>query len=151
MKACNVFLSEFNKYAKEKYTLVTFHAYDRNNKLIYHTNVMLSVLQDHVVICEDSIKDSDEKITVNKFIAENRTVIKLSYEEMEKFGANILNVASSVEGKKNVLVLSQTAFDNFSKKNKGILEKNYDLCPVDIGTIEKIGGGSARCMVAEIY
>lgn len=149
LNALELFIESLNKYASRKYELITFKSYDANNTIIYHTNVMMSVLEKHVVICSEVIKDLKEREKVLNLIKENREVIDITYNELLNFGCNILMVKN--EENENILILSKTAYDNFSEKNRKILEDNYKLCVNAIDTIEFIGGGSARCMVGEIY
>ena len=144
------FLKEFNKYVFKKYTLVSYSAYDSADRIIYHTNCVMSILEKHVVICLDAIRDKKERKIVHDECKQNREIINLTLKEMENYGANILNI-----GRNNnnipVVAVSATAYANYTEKTKTELEKHYDLCVVDLKTIEKIGGGSARCMIAEVY
>jgi hypothetical protein len=148
--ALNIFIKEFNKYSKKGYSLITFSAVDKNGDKIYHTNVMMTILENHVVICSNTIKNKKDKMKVLKLAAENRKIIRVSFNEMNNFCCNMINVKSK-NGKNIVVILSKTAYDHFQSKNKKILEKNYTLCINDLKTIELVGGGSARCMVGEIF
>jgi len=144
------FLKEFNKYCDKKYTLFNFSSYDSKDRMIYHTNCVMSILEKHVVICLDAIRDKKERKMIHDSIKENREIINITMKEMENYGANIINVGRN-SSNIPVLVLSQTAYDNYTDKTKAELEKHYDLCIVNIKTIERIGGGSARCMIAELF
>lgn len=148
-KALNVFIENFNKFSLEAFELVTFSSFDLDNNSIYHTNVLLSILENHVVICPETIKDQEERFNVLHKLSENRVIVELSFAELKNFGCNVLMVKSA-EGA-NVLVISQTALDNLSEKNRKILIEKYTVCVGKIETIEFIGGGSARCMVGEIF
>jgi len=147
--ALNAFIENFNKFSLEPFELVTFSSYDLDNYSIYHTNVLLSILENHVVVCPEAIKDQKERENVMQKLSENRAIVELSFAELKHFGCNVL-MAKSAEGN-NVLIISQTALDNLSERNKKNLSENYTICVNKIETIEFIGGGSARCMVAEIF
>jgi len=148
-KALEVFNENFNKFATEKFELVTFSSFDSNGNSIYHTNVLLSILESHVVICDETIKDENERSNVLNKLSENRTFIKLSYAELKNFGCNILMTKN--DKNENVLIISQTALDGLSEENRKVLTENYIVCANKIEVIEYIGGGSARCMVGEIF
>ncbi len=110
----------------------------------------MSILEKHAIICSEAVKDPEEKKVLLESLKENRDIIEISMKELENYGGNILNVAG-VNSEVPVVVMSKAAYDNISTENRSILEKKYDLCVVDLTIIEKVGGGSARCMVAEIY
>lgn len=148
-KALNFFIEGLNKFSSEKYELITFKSLDKGDNIIYHTNVMMSILEKHVVICSEVIKNVNERNFVMNKLSENREVLDISYQELANFGCNILMVKNT--DNENVLIISKCAFDNFSPKIKKTLEENYRLCINAIDTIEFVGGGSARCMVGEIY
>lgn len=148
-KALDVFLENFNKFSKLPYTLVKFHAFDKHGHSIYHTNVMLSILDKHAVICSESITNIEERQRVLKELSENKHVIEVTYEEMNKFCCNILNLRSKDD--KHIIAMSETAYINFSKTSKDILEGSYKIVYANLNTIEEVGGGSARCMLAEIH
>jgi len=148
-KAVHVFLETLNKHSVKPYQAVTFKGTDKDGKPIYHTNVMMAILENHVVICLDAIKDNDEKEKVKAQIQENRKLLSISFKEMEGFCGNIINVKNKDDD--TVVIMSKCAQQSFSKKNAETLKKNYKIVAVAIPTIEKVGGGSARCMVAEIF
>lgn len=148
-RAVNVFIETFNKYSYEPYSLVTFKAFDRSGSAIYHTNVLMSVLEKHVVVCMETIKDEKEKEKLKKAISEKKILVDVTFEELVNFGCNIISVKSNTN--KTVLILSKAAYEGFSTKTREILGKDYEFASNDISTIELVGGGSARCMVAEIY
>lgn len=129
-----------------------FHSVDRNNQPIYHTNVMMSIGSNWVVICFDSIHDEEEKNFLENYWGVRKTIIKISYDQMEQFCANILELKSETTGRP-VVVMSLTAFNAFTEEQKKIISCNgsMDIVHPDISTIECNGGGSARCMLAEIF
>lgn len=147
--ALDVFIEKFNQHSLEPFELVTFSSFDLDNNSIYHTNVLLSILENHVVVCPETIKDQGERENVLRKLAENRAIVELSFAELKNFGCNVLMVKST-KGE-NVLIISQTALDNLSETNRKVLSENYQICVNKIDVIEFIGGGSARCMVGEIF
>ncbi len=132
------------------YKPVFFRADDKFGKEIYHTNVMMCIGNKFAVVCLDSISDKMEKEFVShSLINSGHQIIEISFEQMNSFAGNMLELNTNQN--KNILVLSQTAFDILESKQKTEIEKFCELVPVSINTIETIGGGSARCMIAEIF
>lgn len=132
------------------YEPIIFHSRDKQGQLIYHTNVVMSIGTHFAVIALDSIQDADERATVEEVLKKtHKTVIAISNEQLEKMAANILELRST-EGKSKI-ILSQTAYAAFNAQQLELLSTFGDLVVVKIPTIETIGGGSARCMLAEIF
>lgn len=147
-KAIQAFMKVFNKYALVPYKLITFISYDSNTSLIYHTNVLLSILEKHIVVCIDAI-DKENRACIKNELAEDRKLIEVSFQEMNNFCCNILNVAS--RSSESTIIMSERAYESFSKENIDELMNCYKILHVPINTIENVGGGSARCMIAELY
>jgi len=132
------------------YQKVIFHALDDDNKQIYHTNVMMALGVDFVVICLDSIADPKERsIVEEKFKATNKQVVDITTAQMNQFAGNMMQVRTS--GGEKVLVLSQAAYNSLKARQIKQLESLTKVLPIDISTIEKYGGGSVRCMMAEVF
>lgn len=131
------------------YKAVLFIAKDIKGKKIYHTNVMMCIGDEFCVICLESIKDKTERQSVLENLkSSGLEIISITLKQMESFCGNMI----SLKGKNNILIaLSKTAFDNLNSIQKKSLEKYGELVPVPINTIETIGGGSIRCMIAEIF
>ena len=148
-------IEELNKKSIVPFKLVTFNAKTPNGTPIYHTNVMMSILSHHAVICLDSISDPEEKEKVVNELSSPylnefpRKIIDLSPDEILTMWGNILWVVDN-QGKAWV-IMSSTAFNGYSDENRKELESHYKIIHSDVSTIEKIGGGSARCMVAEVF
>lgn len=132
------------------YTPVIFHSYDKTGNLIYHTNVMMSIGTDFVVIAADSITDAEERTRVMQTFTKNKKqIVLISTQQMDRMAGNILEVRS-VNGDAKI-IMSQTAFHAFTPEQRQQLSQFGELVTVNINTIEKLGGGSARCMLAEIF
>jgi len=132
------------------YQAMFFHSYDREGTLIYHTNVMMSIGTKFAVICADSITDKKERAGVLAELKKlAKKVIEINLTQMENMCANILELRSKNNDK--LIVMSSRAYQYFTLAQKTELEKFGKLVPVDIHTIETIGGGSARCMIAEVF
>lgn len=127
-----------------------FQTQSSKGKAIYHTNVMMSVGDGFAVVCAECFADADEYAAVKQKLAETRDVIEISLAQMEQhFCGNILHVMNA-EGERHI-VMSQQAYDGFTPEQKARLEAHGRLLPNVINTIEDVGGGSARCMIAEIF
>ena len=129
---------------------IFFHAKDENGNPIYHTNVMMSIGEGFAVVCDESITNSGERNEVlNKLEELQLEIIKINYEQLKSFCGNILNVKSH-KGT-SLIIMSKNAEQVFTLQQIAQLEKHGKIIAVDIDTIEKTGGGSARCMMAEIF
>ncbi|MCD4743109.1 MAG: hypothetical protein K8R67_11605 [Desulfobacteraceae bacterium] len=117
---------------------------------VYHTNVMMGIGEKFAVVCLECIYHKKEKEKVYNSLNRFFDVIEISMEQMEKyFCGNILQVNSS--NGNPIIVMSEQAFSGYSKKQLQRLEQYGKILPVDLTTIETVGGGSARCMMAEIF
>lgn len=139
------------KFCREMgYIPVLFHSYDENNNLIYHTNVMMSLGSKFAVIGLDSITDEKEKENVLFYLKKtNKDIVRIATRQLKFMVCNILEV-TSVKNEKKVII-SKRAYYELTDKQKSKIEKYSTLIPIDVRIIEKVGGGSARCMVAEIF
>ncbi len=131
------------------YQHILFKATDRNGFEIYHTNVLMSVGKDFVLCCMDAIDQYDKTNLLESFKRTNKLLIDLSFDQMECFAGNMLEVHNK-HGKR-YLICSATAFKSLTSNQIQSLEKITNFLVVDIPMIEKVGGGSARCMIAENF
>ena len=135
---------------KTGYKAITFNAFDENGIAIYHTNVLMGIGTKFAVICLDSITDNVEKQIVINSIKENgKALIEITFSQMNQFAGNLLEVKST--SGQTLIVLSKTAYGAFTDEQKSSLSNYGKLVYADINTIETIGGGSARCMMAEVH
>lgn len=144
----------FRKFCAENgYEPVVFHSYQNAGEErlpIYHTNVMMCVADRFVVICLDCIDNEIEREKVQEVIkSTGKELIEISEEQLQNFAGNMLQVHNS-EGK-TFLVMSQTAFNSLSAEQVSRIEKYSEIISADLNTIEVNGGGSARCMLAEVF
>ena len=127
-----------------------FDTLSSKGKPIYHTNVMMSIGDSFSVACLECIPDQGQRDLVESTLRESFDLIPISMEQMEQhFCGNILQVNSSEWESR--IVMSQRAHDGFTREQKDRLSQYGKLVPVNLDTIESIGGGSARCMMAEIF
>ena len=135
------------------YTPVVFHSFQNvgNQRLpIYHTNVMMCVAEQFVVICLDCIDDELEREKVQEVIkSTEKEVIEISEDQMHQFAGNMLQVQNE-EGTQ-FLVMSETAYKSLTKEQIEKIESYCEIIYADLYTIEVNGGGSARCMLAEVF
>ncbi|MEE6128787.1 arginine deiminase-related protein [Chryseobacterium arthrosphaerae] len=138
---------------KYGFTPVVFHSYQTvgTERLpIYHTNVMMCVADRFVVICLDCIDDELEREKVIEAIKKSgKEIIEISEDQMQQFAGNMLQVQNK-EGEK-FLVMSQTAYQSLTQEQVAAIEKYCEIIYSDLNTIEVNGGGSARCMLAEVF
>lgn len=132
------------------YEVVTFQAVDESNFPIYHTNVMMCIGEKFAVVCLDSIKYTEDKIAVlENYKATNKTVIDISFEQMNHFAGNMLEVQNK-DGE-SLLIMSEQALKALHGTQITALSELSKIVTAPIYTIEQNGGGSARCMLAEIH
>ena len=136
--------------AAHGYKAVGFYATDEKGFPVYHTNVIMHLGEGYVVICMESVRDEAERIAVQqKLIETGHEIIPISFEQVRAYAGNMLQVKNKA-GKK-FTILSKSSHKSLTKEQKHILNIHTKLLPVDINTIETIGGGSVRCMMAEIF
>ncbi len=127
-----------------------FEAFDADGKAIYHTNVVMAVGDGFVVICLQSIKDEHQRKQLTElFEMHHQEVIELDFKQLHAFAGNLLQIENKKQEK--IIVLSDTALKSLGQDQLAQLKRFGMLLPVEIPTIEKFGGGSARCMIAEIF
>jgi hypothetical protein len=141
-------LEDFCKFML--YAPVVFDAFDENNKPIYHTNVMMCVADRYVVICLDSITHTEQKEKVITTINQSgKKIVAITLQQMNHFAGNMLQVENE-DGKK-ILVMSSQAHQSLNDEQVKTLEAYNPIIHSPLNTIETNGGGSARCMMAEIF
>jgi hypothetical protein len=132
------------------YEPIHFHAYDEAAYPIYHTNVMMAIGEGFAVVCPETIADDSERSFVLRKLAYlDKEVIAITRPQLRAYCANILQLQTTAGDR--VIVVSQTALAEFGRDQVRRLERNGALIPVAISVIEAIGGGSARCMLAEVF
>jgi hypothetical protein len=127
---------------------VIFHASTKRGNEIYHTNVLLAVGEKTAVICSEVIRNETERRNVLEKLLQYHRVIEITEEQMHHFCGNLLLVKNR-EGK-NFWVMSEQAHHHLSAEQKELLQLDGELLFSHLETIESAGGGSARCMMAEI-
>jgi hypothetical protein len=131
------------------YELMTFDAVDGKGRSIYHTNVMMAIGTGFAVICGESFANAAHRAAVfSQLRATNHEIVDITQQQMTHFAANVLELASPSS---KLLALSTTAMASLNLAQRDILEAHADLLPVSIPTIERVGGGGVRCMLAEIH
>ncbi|MAR62627.1 MAG: amidinotransferase [Flavobacteriaceae bacterium] len=134
------------------YKPIMFHAYHNVNekrKLIYHTNVMMSIGANNCFICLDSIDDVRERKNVKANIENDNNLIELSELQINEFAGNVIFLKSTAGDTQ--IVMSKSAYNSFNKSQISEIEKIGNIIYSPIPTIEKHSGGSVRCMIAEIF
>ena len=134
-----------------KYEPIVFQAYKRNGAAQYHTNVVMSIGEGFVVICMACITDKGENREVRTSLEKDGfEIIEITMEQLEEhFAGNMLNVLNNDD--QSVLVMSDRAFKSLTEAQITQIEKYATIVAPKIDFIEEVGGGSARCMMAEIF
>ena len=141
-------LAEFAQQAD--YEITAFEATESSGRVVYHTNVMMTLGRRFAVICADSIVDARKRETVlARIAATGRDIIEISVAQMERFAGNLLELAT--DSGTSVIVMSRTAHEALSDEQLESLSHHGRIVSVAIPTIEAIGGGSVRCMMAEVF
>jgi hypothetical protein len=130
------------------YSPVVFKSYHQN-KPIYHTNVLLSICNKFSVVCLESIIDKKERLSVkDSLISSGLEIIDIDINQMSSFGANCIQLNGN---KGPVLVMSSKAYNSFANNQLDIIQKNTQIIHSSLENIENNSGGSARCMIAEVF
>ncbi|MBV6423741.1 MAG: hypothetical protein NAOJABEB_01549 [Steroidobacteraceae bacterium] len=136
------------------YEAEVFDAFDRDGVPLYHTNVLMGIGRRFAAIGADCIAGADRERVLARLAASGRAVIRLDRSEVESFAGNLLELASWDEalGDSSVLALSATARAALAPERYAQLAACVDVVlPVPVPTIERLGGGSVRCMLAEVF
>ncbi len=127
-----------------------FQTVNGERKLIYHTNVMMCIGETYAVICADSIDDKKErKMVIDSLKGDDKEVIYITEDQVNNFAGNMLEVKGAND--RRYLVMSAAAYKSLTKKQIAQLEEHVTILSSSLDTIEACGGGSARCMMAEIF
>ncbi|MEP6883637.1 MAG: arginine deiminase-related protein [Gammaproteobacteria bacterium] len=131
------------------YELVTFESRDAAAQLVYHTNVVMAIGTRFAVICGEAIYQSQHRDAVfNKLRDAGHDILDISLRQMQEFAANMLELAPPG---RRIVVLSTTAWRSLGPAQRRLLEAHAEVIPAAIPTIEQIGGGGVRCMLAELH
>ena len=127
-----------------------FQTVNGERKLIYHTNVMMCIADTFAVICTDCIDDKKErKMVLDSLKSDGKEIILITEDQMNNFAGNMLELVGSDE--RRYLIMSNSAHKSLNKKQIAQLEEHITILSSSLDTIEACGGGSARCMMAEIF
>lgn len=141
-------LEEFCR--KLPYRMVTFHSVDESGKPVYHTNVVMCLAKTYAVVCLDSVDDPGERRVLQSSLeGTGKEVIPITMEQLHNFAGNMLQVEN--EDGENILVMSSRAHGSLTPEQLDRLKKHNTILHHPLETIESHGGGSARCMIAEIF
>jgi len=131
------------------YKVHAFTSVDENGKEIYHTNVMMCLGERFAMVCAQSIRDDAEREALIKSLTETgHEVVLLTYEQMNSFAGNALEVQNKTGDRH--LIISKKGFDSLTEDQKDTIGRYSEIVPIVLETIETNGGGSARCMIADI-
>ncbi|MGO1297748.1 MAG: arginine deiminase-related protein [Vibrio sp.] len=130
------------------YEAVSFRTRLPSGQSVYHTNVMMALGADFCLICDEVIEPAQRHGVVQRLMA-TKHIIPITVAQMNHFCGNIL--ALTTENGQPLIVLSQSAHDAFHPEQRQQLQQYGQLLPIDVKTIEQIGGGSVRCMMAEVF
>lgn len=139
-----------NDFCKQMdYTPVFFEAYDRSGIAVYHTNVMMCLGTAYCIICTEAIRPEDRERVLKSITDSGRKILDISFSQLESFAGNMLEL-SSPSGRP-AMVMSATARKSLTVEQSRELSVHYKLLSPQLDYIETHGGGSARCMLAEIF
>ena len=130
------------------YKPISFKSYDSRGDLIYHTNVMMSIGDDFALACFESINDKNEKILVKESLEKSgRKIVEITLKQVDCFAGNLIQLGDK---KNKIIVISELAYSSLNNHQKNILSAESKIVNIPIPTIQKCGGGSVRCMIAEL-
>ena len=142
LKLFNIFCNDIG------YEPIPFKSYDSRGDLIYHTNVMMYIGDDFALVCYESIKDAKERKQVKTFLEKSgKTIITISLKQVDSFAGNIIQLG---DNEHKIIVISKVAYNSLNENQKNKLSKESKIISIPIPTIQTCGGGSVRCMIAEL-
>lgn len=140
-------LEEFAK--KMMYSLVAFQAFNQNTIPVYHTNVVMSIGEQFQIVCLKAIPDRYHQSILTHARLARREIIELTMEQMNHFAGNVLQIKSKTG--RRFIVMSKQAYTFLAQEQIEMLQNHGTILQIPLDTIETYGGGSARCMLAEIF
>ena len=127
----------------------SFHTVDSKRQVIYHTNVMMCVAEKYVIICLDSIDNVQErKKVIQSLEDDNKELIIISENQLSSFAGNMIELKVNND---SIIIMSQNAYESLDDAKIKKISKYSEIISSSVDTIEKYGGGSVRCMIAEIF
>ena len=142
LKLFNIFCNDLG------YDSIPFKSYDYRGDLIYHTNVMMYIGDDFALVCYESIKDAKERKQVKTFLEKSgKKIITISLKQVDSFAGNIIQLG---DNEHKIIVISKVAYNSLNEDQKNTLSKESKIISIPIPTIQTCGGGSVRCMIAEL-
>jgi len=143
-RACREVLDPWKKIMG--YTAITFMAEDARQRPIYHTNVMMSLGSKLSVVCGEAIADTKQRqLVIESIQASDRLVLDISLEQLDNFCGNVIELGGN-------LVMSTRAYTAFTlQQREAISGLGLKIVHAPLTMIENIGGGSARCMIGELF
>ncbi|HEX3568499.1 MAG TPA: arginine deiminase-related protein [Candidatus Saccharimonadales bacterium] len=141
----------FRKHATELgYEPMLVHAFDQHGAPMYHANLLIAVQRSTAVVCLEAIADRTEREAIRaSLVATGHEVVDITLEQLNAYCANVLELHNAAG--EHFLLLSRGAYEAFTPAQRAVLGKDKTLVPVAVPIIEKVGGGSVRCMMAEIF
>ena len=145
-----LFIEFCEDFDMEPILFEAFQTFNGERKLIYHTNVMMCLGETFAVICADCIDDKKErKMVLDHLKKDNKEIILITEDQVNNFAGNMLEVRG--ENDKRYLIMSASAHQCLTEKQINQLQNHAEILSSSLDTIEACGGGSARCMMAEIF
>ncbi|MFK5974849.1 MAG: arginine deiminase-related protein [Flavobacteriaceae bacterium] len=132
------------------YEMILFNSVNEDNVPVYHTNVIMCVATTFIILCFESIKNEEERLAIIRAAERtNKVIIDISFEQVKYFCGNVIEIKNNKNEK--LLAMSINAFNHFTKKQIETIENSHSIFTAEIPTIETLGGGGVRCMIAEIF
>ena len=154
LAALQAYIEELNKISLRPWRAVTLKAKDSSGRPIYHTDCVLQLLDRHALVCCSALEEPERSLIIQELTSPDKNIepyalIDLSFEEISHMCGNVLNVIN--DKKERVLLISKQADENYTPEHKAQLAACYKMVASDVSSIEKNGGGSARCLLAEYF
>ncbi len=132
------------------YKPVLFHSKDREGNTVYHTNVLLAIGTNYAILCLDAIPSDEERTLIsNELKNDGFEIIEIGMDQMYAFAGNMLELTNPDNEK--FLVMSATARNSLTSDQLNRIKQYAEPVVIDVSTLEKFGGGSIRCMIAELF
>lgn len=135
--------------SKLGYKPLVFRTMTASETPVYHTNVLLSIGTGFAIVASEVVHEEDREAVLAELRATGRTIIEISLTQMERFAANVLELRNSAGEK--LIVISSTSVKALEASQLAALQNHGLLLETDVPVIEQNGGGSVRCMIAEIF